>query len=339
VFLLWPDSDADHGRKLLSDSIYRVNQALGGEAISRAGDDVRLNRAHLSSDVADFEAAVDAQDWQRAASLYAGPFLDGFFLPGAPEFDQWMESERAHHARTAARALEALAVEARNAGRLADAVEWWQRLAALAPEDSRVAVELVCALERAGNRAGALRHVAVHSLLLRERHGVEPDRSLVRVAEEIAERGDGARAEGHPDGSSRSSIAVLPFANLSDWDGNEHFAHGVSEEVMYLLTRMPGLRVASRTSAFAYRDLKYDAREVGRRLQVDWILEGSVRRGGETLRIVVQLTDARNGYQVWSQCFDRAASDVFGVQEEIATVIARRLAISMPGDVSERRRA
>jgi TolB-like protein/DNA-binding SARP family transcriptional activator len=386
IAFLWPDANAEHGRKLLSDSIYRVNHALGGEAIIGTGEDIRLNRLQVGSDVADFEAAVDAREWRRAVDLYAGPFLDGFYLPNAADFDQWMEGERTQYARRMARATEALAVAAAEEGRAAEAVEWWHRLAALVPEDSRVAGELMRALDAAGNRAGALRHARVHALLLRETLGVEPDRSVQELADEIARRSDApaiaaavvvhaaapgasapwsaaAAATGAaepladagtdhgveaptPRGQGREtpptprsvatqpretdagtrSVAVLPFNNLSESGTDAYFADGVSDELTYLLTRTPGLRVASRTSAFACRDLKLDVREVARRLDVDWILEGSVRRAGNILRIVVQLTDAGNGYQVWSESFNRTASDIFAIQEEIAVAVARRLA-------------
>jgi Predicted integral membrane protein len=358
VFFLWPEADAERGRKLLSDSIYRINQALGGDVITGTGEDLRLNRNQLESDVADFEAAVDARDWRGVATLYAGPFLDGFFLPGATDFDQWMENERAQYARTAAKAIESLAVEALEQGRVPEAVDWWQRLATLVPDDSRVAMELMRALELSGNRAGALRHARVHTELLRETAGVEPDRALRELAARMARRSEpsisreipavkleggrvmtvsrphaaespksagsaGGAPEARPFGSS---IAVLPFSSVSDSDTNAYFADGVSEELMYLLTRTPGLRVASRTSSFAYRDMKLDVREVARRLQCDWILEGSVRRAGDKLRIVAQLTDARNGYQVWSESFDRTSSDIFAIQGEIAGAIVDRLA-------------
>src|SRR5262249_16548874 len=120
VTFLWPDADAERGRRLLSDSIYRINHALGGDAITGTGDDVRLNREHVASDVVDFESAIETSEWQRAVELYVGPLLDGFFLPGACEFDHWMEGERARYARTAAKAVESLAVAARDAGRLAE---------------------------------------------------------------------------------------------------------------------------------------------------------------------------------------------------------------------------
>jgi TolB-like protein len=283
ITYLWPDANAERGRKLLSDSIYRVNQALGSDAVVGAGEDIRLNRAQLGTDVADLEAAMDVRDWQRVAELYAGPFLDGFFLPGASEFDQWIEVERARYVRAAGKAIETLAVEARDAGRTTDALDWWQRLSSLVPDDSRIAMELMRALE---------------------------------------ERAQPVRC---------NSIAVLPFNDLTDSDSNAHLADGVSEELMYILTRTPGLRVASRTSAFAYRSLQLDVREVARRLRVAWILEGSVRRSGRMLRFAAQLTDASNGYQVWSESFDRATSAADWTPADVASAIVRRLALAMEG--------
>ena len=230
-------------------------------------------------------------EWRRGATLYAGSFLDGFFLPQAPEFDQWMEIERAHYARSAGKALEALAKDAYDGGRIAESLEWWQRYAALAPDDSRVAMELMRALEVSGNRAAALRHARLHATLLRDTIGLEPDRSLQELADEIATR-RGSVVSMSP---RCNSIAVLPFNNITGSDAHAHLADGVSEELMYALTRTAGLHVASRTSAFAYRGSPLDVREIGRRLNVAWILEGSVRRSGRVLRVAAQLTDASTG--------------------------------------------
>ena len=333
ITFLWPDTNAERGRKLLSDSIYRVNRALGGDAITGIGDDLRLNRALLASDVADFEAAVDAHDWRPAVELYAGPFLDGFFLPGSTDFDQWMEVERAQYARAFAKALETLAIEARDGGRAAESVDWWHRLAVVAPDDSRIAMELMRALETAGNRARALAQAREHSDYLRNTVGMEPDPAVQKLAERIAAPAEenavlGAIAR------PGAAIAVLPFTTLSAPEETSYFADGVSEELMYLLARTAGIRVTSRTSAFAYRDLKIDVREVGRRLQVDWVLEGSVRRAGEALRVAVHLTDARNGYLVWSEAFDRSSNDLFAMQAEIASTIAQRIAPSIDGAIA-----
>jgi DNA-binding SARP family transcriptional activator len=234
ITFLWPDANAERGRKLLSDSIYRINQALGGDAVIGSGEDVRLNRWQLGTDVADLEAAMDERDWARVAKLYAGPFLDGFFLPGAPDFDQWMETERTRYVRAADKAIDALAVAARDAGRDADALDWRQRQSALMPDDSRVAVELMRALEASGNCAGALRHARVHSHFLRAHFGVEPDPSVQRLAEQIARRsaetGNAPLADGVSEeltwileGSVRRSGNVLRFAaQLTDTsNGNQ----------------------------------------------------------------------------------------------------------------------
>ena len=331
IAYLWPDADAERGRKLLSDSIYRINQALGGDVVCGSGDDLRINRLRLASDVADFEAAADAGDWRGVVGLYGGPFLDGFFLPDALEFDQWLEGERAQYARTFARALEALAAEAGEQGRAAEAAEWWQRLAAFAPDDSRVAMEVMRALAAAGNRAGAIRHANAHAAFLRSELGIEPDRAVHELADRIAARTEPARTVVTPIVHPGPTIAVLPFDGVGEGETTSYFADGVTEELIYLLTRTPGLRVASRTSSFNCRDLRLDVREVAGRLGVDWVLEGSARRGGDRVRVSAQLTDARTGYQVWSEAFDRHATDLLAIQTEIARAIAARVEPSVNG--------
>ncbi|MEO7998421.1 MAG: tetratricopeptide repeat protein [Gemmatimonadaceae bacterium] len=318
ITLLWPENDSERGRKLLSDSIYRVNQALGGDAIAGTGDDVRLNRNQLTCDVAEFEAAAEAGEWRRVVELYRGPFLDGFFVPGSPDFDQWMDSERAHYFRAACKAHEALAAAATEGGRTTEAVEWWQKLAELAPDDSRVTMQLMRALEAAGNRAGALRQARVHATVLRETIGVEPDKAILELTTKITRNSTVPASTG-------STIAVLPFNSVNDPDNNTYFADGISEELIFLLSRTRGLQVASRTSSFAYRDMRMDVREVAQRLNVSWILEGSVRRSGNMLRVSAQLIDAANGFQVWSESFDRTQEDIFSIHAEIASAIVGQL--------------
>lgn len=318
ITLLWPENDAERGRKLLSDSVYRINHALGGDAIASVGDDLRLNRNQLTCDVAELEAAAEAGEWKRVVELYRGSFLDGFYVPGSPEFDQWIDSERAHYQRTAYKALEMLATAATDDGRATEAVDWWQRLAVIVPDDSRVTMELMRALEAAGNRAGALRQARVHANVLRETIGVEPDNEVLELTTRITRNCTLTV-------NTAATIAVLPFNCIGDHDNNTYFADGVSEELIYLLSRTPGLQVASRTSSFAYRDLRMDVREIARRLNVSWILEGSVRRAGNSLRISTQLIDPSNGFQIWSESFDRTANDILSIQEEIATAIATRL--------------
>ena len=109
IGLLWPDANADRARHLLSDSIYRINQAVGGEGVVAVGDELRLNPERLPSDAWEFAEAMDRGDWERAVELHVAPFLDGFFLTDADELERWVEGQRERLARERARALEALA--------------------------------------------------------------------------------------------------------------------------------------------------------------------------------------------------------------------------------------
>jgi len=117
------------------------------------------------------------------------------------------------------------------------------------------------------------------------------------------------------------SIAVLPFANLSNEPENEYFSDGLAEEIRNQLARVEGLRVAARSSSFAFKGRHEDVREVGRRLNVASVLEGGVRRQAGTVRIDVQLVSAIDGYQVWAQTFERQIDDIFKLQTEVACAV------------------
>lgn len=132
--------------------------------------------------------------------------------------------------------------------------------------------------------------------------------------------------------SSRTAIAVLPFANISGDPANEYFSDGLTEEIIDRLTMVPGLRVAARTSAFSFKDKNQDVRTIAARLGVDYILEGSVRKEGNRVRITAQLVDATRGFHVWSEPFDVELGSIFVVQDEIANAIVSRLSPRLAGD-------
>ncbi len=125
--------------------------------------------------------------------------------------------------------------------------------------------------------------------------------------------------------ADESSIAVLPFTNLSTEPENEYFSDGITEEIINALTKVPGLRVTARASVFTLKGKSHDVRELGEKLNVDHVLEGSVRRAGKKLRVNAQLVDAAQGYQLWSERYDREFEDVFAIQDEIAEAIAGKL--------------
>ena len=128
-----------------------------------------------------------------------------------------------------------------------------------------------------------------------------------------------------PEREEAPSIAVLPFVNLSADPDNEFFTDGMTEELITALTRAGGLRVAARSSSFAFKGGAADVRSVAERLGVQAVVEGSVRRDGNRLRVTVELVNASNGYQLWSERYDRELRDVFAVQDEISLTIAAKL--------------
>ena len=130
-------------------------------------------------------------------------------------------------------------------------------------------------------------------------------------------------------GERHGSIAVLPFTNLSGDASKDYFSDGMSEELLNLLARVPGLQVASRTSAFAYKGRNVDIRQVGKDLGVETVLEGSVRQAGDQVRITAQLIDTETGFHLWSDTYDRQLADIFQVQDEIAGAIVDRLRIQL----------
>ena len=128
---------------------------------------------------------------------------------------------------------------------------------------------------------------------------------------------------------SQPSIAILPFANLTSDKENEYFSDGLTEEIINALTRIPGLKVTARTSAFAFRGRDEDVRRIGEALDVRTVLEGSVRRSGNRIRVTAQLINAADGYHLWSDRYDGELADVFAVQDEIATAIASALKVQL----------
>jgi len=401
VALLWPEADEERGRHLLSNSLYMLRQALGEDALLGAGDVVRLSAA-TRCDVRDFEAAFGSGEFARAVGLYGGPFLDGFFLTDAPEFERWAARERERLATAYARALESLAEHAERERDFRGAAEWWKSRAAHDLLDSRVALRLMQALDAAGNRAGALQHASVHQRLLHEELGLpltpevaalaermrrepavapavssrapEPSSTLEssRVVESIAapvssptmraeepsapiaaaaERTDARRwsrigvatfvaigslvaAGGAWAAWSRAnrperSIVVLPFVNMTADAENEFFSDGVTEEIITQLAAIPTLKVISRTSAMHYKGSKAPLQQIANELHVAHVLEGSVRRDGDRVRITAQLINARTDQHLWSRSYDRQLVNVIAVQDTIAREVGRALEVTL----------
>ncbi len=132
------------------------------------------------------------------------------------------------------------------------------------------------------------------------------------------------------------SIAVLPFQNLSADPENEFFGDGLAEEIINALSPIEGLRVAARTSSFSFKARGVELADIGAKLRVSTVLDGSVRRSGNRVRVTVQLVDVAKGFQLWSERYDREMADIFDVQDEIARAIAEKLKVTLAADRDER---
>ena len=184
--LLWPESDEEHGRGVLSKALSALRRDLGAEDVFLAtNNDVRLNPAVITSDLDEFDAAFADGRLDRAVSLYIGPFLDGFRVAGAVEFERWASGERTSIERDYIVALRALAEAAATRGDHADASRWWTKLAGYEPLNTRHTLGLMRALVAAGEPRAALQHARVYELLVTESLDVPADGAVIALATEI----------------------------------------------------------------------------------------------------------------------------------------------------------
>ena len=205
---LWSENGTDEARHLLRDSLYILRSALGDDSVQSNGDDLRLNPSRLACDLWEFDAALGRDDPGAAVAIYRGPFLNGFHLSDAEEFEHWADGERSRLARRYNQALEVLAEHEVRGGNLLRAAEWWGRLAKEDPYNSRIALRYMQALEAAGDRAGALRHASVHSELLRTDLDAAPEREVVAFAERL-------RLESRPPSSGPPVLAEAPASSAA----------------------------------------------------------------------------------------------------------------------------
>jgi serine/threonine-protein kinase len=403
LLFFWPDASQDRARHSLEQMLYLIRRSVGGSAFVGVNP-VRLNPAVVTSDVEEFESAIREGDPEAAVALYRGPFLDGFYLSDAPEFEQWMDGERSRLEALYAKALERLAETAEGAGDHRAAVAWWRKLVEADPLSSRPALGLMRGLANAGDHAAALRHAQRYERLVEQELGTSAGPEIAALAEEIRasarvekpasgetarltpttgreperllfEDYDSSRAvpgalrtsrrprrfllygaaalvlaavvfastrlrdesiDVPAAGIGEPSIAVLPLSNLSTDSGDALLADGMTEELIAMLAKTGDMRVIASTSAFAFRDRQTDVRSIADSLRVSFILEGGVQKIGSRLRVQVRLVDATDGSTRWSETYDREIEDLFVVQQDIASAVARELGARLGGRAATR---
>lgn len=183
---LWPEQDTQRARHRLSVALHVLRRGLGVDCVVTAADAVTLSPERVQTDVAAFIEAVADGRFEQAVSLYAGPFMDGFFLSRSPEFDRWAESERRRLSGLYRTALERLITEAEDRGDTGGALRWWRRMATHDRLSTPVAIGVVRALADAGDLPGALRHARAHMALLQAELDLPPDPQVLELARQLA---------------------------------------------------------------------------------------------------------------------------------------------------------
>jgi TolB-like protein/DNA-binding SARP family transcriptional activator len=344
--LLWGNSPTEQARQSLRQCLAALRNTLGAEAsepiVADTASVLLAPSGRWAIDVAAFEAVCQSKsvaDLERASALCRDEFLAGLQIPVEP-FNDWLTLER--HRLTSLRLglLQRLAQGRAEAGDAEGAIAAARQLNALDPlrEDGQRLLMLL--LAASGNRSAALKQHECCTQVLREELGIAPDADTERLAEAIragrpissASReaappaptppaAVGATSAGLPL-PDKPSIVVLPFANLSGDAGQDYFVDGLVEDITVALGRESWLFVIASPSAFALRDRVADLREIAAKLGVRYVLRGSVRRDGNRVRIVVQLTDAASGAHVWSDRLEDEVDNVFAMSDRLMTQVA-----------------
>ncbi len=333
--LLWSDRSNEQARNSLRQALTELGRTLGAGETSllvKGRDTLALDPQAVEVDAVLFEQLVPSDiidDLRRAAALYAGDLLDGFGIRD-PMFEGWLADERQRYRELAISVLKKLVD--RETG--ADALAAGQRLLALDPlqeEGHRLLMRLYA---EAGETGAALRQYETCRETLKSELGVGPSvetEALHRhIRDQSAEGKQGPASalthdENKPPLASKPSIAVLPFANLGGDPEQQYLSDGITEDIITELSRYRELLVIARTSSFQYRDKAIDMKQIGRELGVEYLVEGSLRKAGDRLRISAQLIETETGSHVWVERYDRGLEDVFAIQDEVAQTIAATL--------------
>ncbi len=212
IAYLWPDADPEHGRSLLNQACYALRRDLHAPGLFLGATELRLNPDVITSDIQTFADALERGDAEQVAVVYVGPFLDGFYLRGAGEFERWVEEERSRLARRALDALQSLATRAASAGDLEAAMKWWRRLTELDPLSAHAALGLMRALDDAGERAEAVQHGRRYEAYVRQELGAEPAAEVLALIQQLQHQtGEGVRrAPERAVGAKPPSVAREP---------------------------------------------------------------------------------------------------------------------------------
>ena len=342
--LLWQNSAEVQARTNLRQALSSIRRVLNGNdttCLITDGDRVSLASRTIDLDVAEFERLVAEATpgaLKRAATLYKGDLLDGFSLK-EESFEAWARAERERLRHLASEALAKLIAHCDEVGDTERCVETAARLLTLDPLRESAYRILMRAYAEQGRSASALKQFGTCRETLRRELGVEPEAATVALYRSIQKQralaleGESTTSPrfdtGGPPLPDNPSVAVLPFGNMSANSEDEFFSDGMSEDIITALSKISGLLVISRNSTFTYKGRTVDVKQVGREQGVRYVLEGSVRKAGNRVRVTAQLIDATTRGHLWAERYDRDLGDIFAVQDEITREIVIALDVHL----------
>jgi len=336
INLLWSDRGEEQARNSLRQCLSAIKKSLGDAAdlvLTVDRTTVTLKPDLIDVDALEFERLAAESDFaslSTAASLYQGEFLEGISIRDAASQD-WLDGERSRFKRQFIEVLTSLGQTQLASGSTGAAIKSGERLVeqdSLGESGWRL---LMNAYQENGDRSHALQAFKRCQQALHSELDVEPEKATVELRDQIA--GGQLKTANRPviasagtiantPVSTDHSIAVLPFDNLSGDPEQEYFSDGITESVILNLSQFPGLQVKSKNSSFAFKQQIKSIGEISRELGVDYIVEGSIRKSTQRIRITVQLVEADGGNQIWGKRYDADLADLFALEEELSRTIA-----------------
>ena len=343
--VFWSRSADEQSRASLRQTLSSLRKALGSQAdiLIVDGETVAVDQARLAIDALEFERLAKSEelaDLERAAIICEGSFLEGFSLR-EEGFEEWLGFTRQQYREVSLGLFERLARRYREQSDYETALAHAQQLLILDPLHEPTHRLLMELFTRLGRREQALLQYGECERMLHKEFGVEPSADTSALYREIRVGGQQATEAGSapvsaasPDdenevnGKRRGAtgkpvIVVLPFDNLSGDPAQDYFSDGITEDIITELSRFRSLSVIARSSAISVKERQIHRREIVSQLSADYLVEGSVRRAANTVRINAQLIEAVSGENVWANRYDREIEDIFSVQDEVTgTIVA-----------------
>jgi TolB-like protein len=338
--LLWGRCGDERARTNLRQTLMLVRKTLAraaGPCVIGHGDALYLDPDHVMVDVAEFEELCREQApdaLERAAALYRGEFLEGFAL-NEEFYEEWLRAERQSLEERALDALMTLLRCHLDAGNAEQAIRVARKALSLDPLRETAHRALMQLFADTGDRALALKQYQSCCDVLSAELGVQPETKTQRLHKEIRHEERGIHLEGEaplegkrrepPPLPDKPSIAVLPFLNVSGDATQAYFSDGITNDIITELSRFRSMFVIARHSSFAYRGQAVNVQRIGRELGVHYVVEGSVSKIGDRVRVSAELVDAQTGHHLWTDRYDRSLAEIFAVQDELVRTIVSTL--------------